>query len=148
MFYNTGISTYIWVLTNRKRKERRGKIQLINAVDLFVKMRKSLGNKRSELSNGNIAEIVGLYGDVTKNGRSKLFDNEDFGYRQITVERPLRLSFQLTNERIDAFKAEAGFLKLATSKKASKGNRRSRRARNSRLRFWRCWKTWRDRRST
>ncbi len=120
MFYNTGISTYIWMLTNRKRKERRGKVQLINAVDLFVKMRKSLGNKRNELSTGNIAEIVELYGDVTKNGRSKVFDNEDFGYRQITVERPLRLAFQVTPERIDAFKLEAAFQKLATSKKKGK----------------------------
>jgi type I restriction enzyme M protein len=120
MFYNTGISTYIWILTNRKRKERRGKVQLINAVDLFVKMRKSLGNKRNELSNGNIAETVELYGDVTKNGRSKVFDNEDFGYRQITVERPLRLAFQVTQERIDAFKLEAAFQKLATTKKKGK----------------------------
>jgi len=62
-------------------------------------MRKSLGNKRNELSNGNIAEIVELYGDVTKNGRSKVFDNEDFGYRQIKVDRPLRLAFQVTPER-------------------------------------------------
>jgi type I restriction enzyme M protein len=120
MFYNTGISTFIWILTNRKRKERRGKVQLINAVDLFVKMRKSLGNKRNELSNGNIAETVELYGDVTKNGRSKVFDNEDFGYRQITVERPLRLAFQVTQERIDAFKLEAAFQKLATTKKKGK----------------------------
>jgi type I restriction enzyme M protein len=120
MFYNTGISTYIWILTNRKRKERRGKVQLINAVDLFVKMRKSLGNKRNELSNGNIAETVELYGDVTKNGRSKVFDNEDFGYHQITVERPLRLAFQVTQERIDAFKLEAAFQKLATTKKKGK----------------------------
>lgn len=120
MFYNTGIGTYLWILTNRKRKERRGKVQLINAVDLFVKMRKSLGNKRCELSTGNIAEIVELYGDVTKNGRSKVFDNEDFGYRQITVERPLRLAFQVTPERIDAFKLEAAFQKLATSKKKGK----------------------------
>jgi type I restriction enzyme M protein len=120
MFYNTGIATYIWILTNRKRKERRGKIQLVNAVDLFVKMRKNLGNKRNEMSSNNIAEIVELYGDVTKNGRSKLFDNEDFGYRQITVERPLRLAFQVTPERIDTFKLEASFQKLAISKKKGK----------------------------
>src|SRR4029077_15501255 len=94
--------------------------QLINAIDLFVKMRKSLGNKRNELSNGNIAEIVELYGDVTKNGRSKLFDNEDFGYLQITVEHPLRLAFQVTRERVDAFKLEAAFQKLATTKKKGK----------------------------
>src|SRR5579859_477580 len=124
MFYNTGIATYIWVLTNRKRKERRGKVQLINAVDLFVKMRKSLGNKRNELSSDNIAEIVELYGDVAKNGRSKVFDNDDFGYRQITVERPLRLSFQVTPKRIEAFKLEAAFQKLATSeKKGTQGQR-------------------------
>jgi type I restriction enzyme M protein len=120
MFYNTGIATYIWVLTNRKRKQRRGKVQLINAVDLFVKMRKSLGNKRNELSSGNIAEVVELYGDVTKNGRSKVFDNDDFGYRQITVERPLRLAFRVTPDHIDAFKLDAAFQKLATSKKKGK----------------------------
>jgi type I restriction enzyme M protein len=120
MFYNTGIATYVWVLTNRKRKERRGKVQLINAVDLFVKMRKSLGNKRNEFSSANISEIVELYGDVTKNGRSKVFENEDFGYRQITVERPLRLAFQVTSERIDAFKIEPAFQKVATSKKKGK----------------------------
>jgi type I restriction enzyme M protein len=120
MFYNTGIATYIWIITNRKRKERRGKVQLINATDLFVKMRKGLGNKRNELSNANIAEIVELYGDVTKNGRSKLFDNSDFGYRQITVERPLRLAFQVTPERIAALKEEGAFQKLAASKKKGK----------------------------
>jgi type I restriction enzyme M protein len=124
MFYNTGISTFVFVLTNRKRKERRGKIQLINATDLFVKMRKSLGNKRNELSDENIAEIVQLYGDVTKNGRSKLFDNSDFGYRQITVERPLRLSFQVTPERIELLKEETAFQKLATTKKKGKDGQR------------------------
>jgi type I restriction enzyme M protein len=120
MFYNTNISTFIWILTNRKRKERRGKVQLISAVDLFVKMRKGLGNKRNELSNSNIAEIVELYGDVTKNGRSKVFDNEDFGYHQVTVERPQRLAFQVTPERIETFKLEAAFQKLASSKKKGK----------------------------
>jgi type I restriction enzyme M protein len=120
MFYNTGISTYIWVLTNRKRKERRGKIQLVNAADLFQKMRKSLGNKRNELSDENIAEMVRIYGDVTQNGRSKLFDNSDFGYRQITVERPLRLAFQVTPERVATLQEENAFQKLATSKKKGK----------------------------
>ena len=124
MFYNTGIATYIWILTNRKRKDRRGKVQLINATDLYVKMRKSLGNKRNELSDGNIKEIVDLYGDVTKNGRSKLFDNSDFGYHQITVERPLRLAFQVTPERIAALKEEGAFQKLATSKKKGKEGQR------------------------
>ena len=124
MFYNTGIATYLWILTNRKRRDRRGKVQLINATDLFVKMRKSLGNKRNELSDGNIAEIVDLYGDLTKNGRSKLFDNSDFGYHQITVERPLRLAFQVKPERIAALKEEGAFQKLATSKKKGKEGQR------------------------
>ena len=124
MFYNTGIATYIWILTNRKRRERRGKVQLINATDLFVKMRKSLGNKRNELSDGNIAEVVDLYGDLTKNGHSKLFDNSDFGYRQITVERPLRLAFQVTPKRIAALKEEGAFQKLATSKKKGREGQR------------------------
>jgi type I restriction enzyme M protein len=124
MFYNTGISTFIWILPNRKRKERRGKVQLINAADLSVKMGKGLGNKRNELSNANIAEIVQLYGDVTKNGRSKVFDNSDFGYRQITVERPLRLAFQVTAERIAVLREEGAFQKLATSKKKGKDGQR------------------------
>ena len=124
MFYNTGIATYVWVLTNRKRRERRGKIQLINVTDLFVKMRKNLGSKRNELSNENIAEVVELYGDVTKNGRSKLFENADFGYQQITVERPLRLAFQITPERIQVLKEEAAFQKLASTKKKGKEGQR------------------------
>jgi type I restriction enzyme M protein len=124
MFYNTGIATYLWILTNRKRRERRGKVQLINATDLFVRMRKSLGNKRNELSDGNIAEVVDLYGDLTKNGRSKLFGNSDFGYQQITVERPLRLAFQVTPERIMTLKEESAFQKLAASKKKGKEGQR------------------------
>jgi type I restriction enzyme M protein len=120
MFYNTGIATYIWVVTNRKRKERRGKIQLINATELFVRMRKSLGNKRNELSSDNIAEIVRLYGDVTLNGRSKVFENSDFGYHQITVERPLRLAFQVTVERISLLKEESAYQKLVAPKKKAK----------------------------
>lgn len=90
MFYNTGIATYIWLLTNHKRPSRRGKIQLINATELYGKMRKSLGSKRKELSEQHIAEIVRLYGDFAENERSKIFSNDDFGYRTITVERPLR----------------------------------------------------------
>ena len=128
MFYNTGIATYIWVLTNRKRKERRGKIHLINATDLFVKMRKNLGEKRNKIGDprddpkepDQIAEIVRLYGDATLNGRSKVFDNSDFGYRQITVGRPLRRAFRVTAERIAALKKDSAFQKLATSKKKGK----------------------------
>lgn len=120
LFYNTGISTYIWVVTNRKPEARRGKVQLINAVDLFQKMRKSLGNKRNELSKADIDEIVKLYGEFRENERSKIFDNDDFGYRRIVVERPLRLSFQASPERIARLKEEAAFQKLARTKKKGK----------------------------
>lgn len=120
LFYNTGISTYVWVVTNRKPKVRKGKVQLINAVDLFQKMRKSLGNKRNELSQENIDEVVRLYGEFKENERSKVFDNDDFGYRRIVVERPLRLNFQASPERIERVKEETAFQNLARSKKKGK----------------------------
>ena len=123
LFYNTGIFTYVWIVTNRKRPERRGEVQLINAVDLFQKMRKSLGNKRNEIGDGtenkadHIAEITQLYGGVITNGRSKVFDNQDFGFRKITVERPLRLSFQATPERIESLHEVKTFQNLAKKKR-------------------------------
>ncbi len=90
LFYNTGIFTYIWIVTNRKPKERKGKIQLINAISFYNKMSRSLGNKRNEIGEGHIESITKIYGDFKENEFSKIFDNEDFGYWQITVERPLR----------------------------------------------------------
>nr|WP_062287456.1 class I SAM-dependent DNA methyltransferase [Demequina phytophila] len=102
MFYNTGISTYIWILTNRKTDERRGKIQLIDARELYVKLRKGLGSKRNELSADNVADIVKLYAEFEDTEQSKIFTNEDFLYRTITVERPLKLRWQATPEGIDA----------------------------------------------
>jgi type I restriction enzyme M protein len=100
MFYNTGISTYIWIVTNRKPDNRKGKVQLIDASSMFQKMRKSLGSKRKELSSEHIEEITRLFGeakdvsvagaDGTKAPISRIFRNEDFGYRTITVERPER----------------------------------------------------------
>ncbi len=117
LFYNTGIHTYVWVVTNRKPEARRGKVQLINAVDLFQKMRKSLGNKRNELSRANIDEVVKLYGELTQSERSKIFDNDDFGYRRIVVERPLRLAFQASPERLARLAEENAFQNLARSKK-------------------------------
>ena len=89
MFYNTGISTYVWILTNRKSDHRKGKVQLINGAEFFQKMRKSLGSKRKELGEGDITRIVTLYGEFEENEYSKIFDNADFGYSTITVERPL-----------------------------------------------------------
>ncbi len=89
LFYNTGISTYIWIVTNRKRPERQGKVQLVDARDLFVKMRKSLGNKRKQISADQIAEIVQLHGAFTEGDRVKILLNERFGVQRVTVERPL-----------------------------------------------------------
>ncbi|MCH8903128.1 MAG: SAM-dependent DNA methyltransferase [Bacteroidetes bacterium] len=90
LFYNTGISTYIWVISNHKDEPRKGKVQLINAVDFYKKMSKSLGDKRNELSQQHIADITKLYGDFKKTKHSKIFDNSDFGYSKVTVERPLK----------------------------------------------------------
>jgi type I restriction enzyme M protein len=95
MFYNTGISTYIWILSNRKPAERKGKVHLIDASSFWQKMRKSLGSKRKELSPEQSAEITRLFGNFEEaehDGKpiSRIFRNEDFGYRTITVERPLR----------------------------------------------------------
>jgi hypothetical protein len=117
LFYNTGLATYIWVLTNKKPKHRRGKVQLIKAVDLFEKMKKSLGNKRNELSAEHIATVATTFGEFRESAISKVFDNEDFGYRLITVERPLRLSFQASPERLAFLRDEKASAALARSKK-------------------------------
>lgn len=95
MFYNTGISTYVWILTNRKPAARKGKVQLIDGGDMWQKLRKSLGSKRKVLSDAHIEEITRLFGrfkEVEKDGKpiSRIFKNADFGYTTITVERPLR----------------------------------------------------------
>ena len=91
IFYNTGIATYIWVLSNKKAGTKRaGKIQLIDASGLFEKRRKALGNKRNDIPQSAIDTITRLYGDMAENDISKIFDNSDFGYTKITVERPLK----------------------------------------------------------
>ena len=105
LFYNTGISTYFWVVTNRKAPERRGKVQLVDAREYFVKMRKSLGNKRNELSDAQIEEITRLYGCFEAGENVKIFPNEAFGFLRITVERPLKLRWELTDESIAAVMA-------------------------------------------
>ncbi len=135
MFYNTGIFTYIWLVSNRKRNGRKGKVQLVDATKHFQKMRKSLGNKRNELSDKHINEITRLYADFTHDNTSKvkvkvdgkeveqdricakIFDNRDFGFLKITVERPLQLNFQASAERIEKLKTERAFIGLAVSKK-------------------------------
>ena len=102
MFYNTGITTYLWIIDNDKRPERKGKVQLIDGTSFSHKMRKSLGSKRKELGPEDIQTIVQLYGEANESDVSKTFRNEDFGYRTITIERPLRLNWALTRERWDA----------------------------------------------
>jgi type I restriction enzyme M protein len=139
LFYNTGISTYLWLLTNRKEKERKRKIQLVDARNFWVQMEKSLGNKRRRIGDpgekekdpDHIADITKIFGNF-KDGEthpfkieeqekiltvSKVFDNEDFGFNKITVERPLRLNFQASAERIPRLDEESSFKNLATSNK-------------------------------
>jgi type I restriction enzyme M protein len=121
LFYNTGISTYIWILTNHKMAHQKGKVQLVNAVDMYQKMRKSLGNKRNEISEEQINQIVEMYGETKESDNVKIFNNEDFGYYRVTVERPLRLNFQMTEERIERLNDERAFKNLATSRKRGDG---------------------------
>jgi type I restriction enzyme M protein len=106
IFYNTGIPTYIFIITNRKPEHRKGKVQLINAngENFFGKMKKSLGSKRNELTKKNIDEITKLYIDFKPTEHSKIFDNIEFGYAQIIVHRPLRLMVQFTAKRVTSIR--------------------------------------------
>jgi type I restriction enzyme M protein len=115
LFYNTGISTYFWIVTNRKRPERRGKVQLVDARDFWVKMRKSLGEKRKAITAEQIAEVTRLYGDFTEGERVKIFPNESFGSMRITVERPLRLRWEVTDETIALAQATKQWAKLGSA---------------------------------
>ncbi len=108
LFYNTGISTYFWVLSNRKSLERQGKVALVDAREMYVKMRKSLGNKRREITAGQIETITNLYADALTlsaddHPQVKIFNTTDFGYQRITVERPLRLRFEVTEDTLAVF---------------------------------------------
>lgn len=116
LFYNTGISTYFWVLTNRKAPERRGKVQLIDARELFQKMRKSLGEKRKRIDDAQRAEIVRLYGEFAESERVKILPNESFGFMRITVERPLRIRHEITDETLAAVDAARPLAKVDPEK--------------------------------
>lgn len=124
LFYNTGIFTYVWIVTNRKPKQRKGKIQLINVISFYEKMTRSLGNKRNEISDEQIEEITRIYGDLEEGEYCKIFDNEDFGYWRITVERPLRLNFQVSEERRERLEDEKAFANLAESKKKGEAGKK------------------------
>lgn len=108
MFYNTGISTYIWVLSNNKAAHRKGKVQLIDGSELYRKLRKNLGAKNCEFAPEHIEQITNLYLDMKHEGISKVFDNRDFGFYKVTVERPLRLVAQFTPERIASLRFMTG----------------------------------------
>jgi type I restriction enzyme M protein len=104
IFYNTGIPTYIWIVSNKKDPKRKGKVQLINAMELYEKLRKNLGQKNCEMKSAQIDTITNLYMDFVENDISKIYNNEYFGYNKITVERPLRLSAQFTPEAISTLR--------------------------------------------
>ncbi len=125
LFYNTGIFTYLWIVTNNKPKNRMGKIQLINASgpEFYQKMKTSLGMKRNEIeeeNNGQITKITKIFKEFKEGEYSKIFDNKDFGYTRITVERPLKRNFEVKNERIEILKQEKNFLKLPEEKGTEK----------------------------
>ncbi len=131
LFYNTGIATYIWLLTNRKIPERQGKVQLIDASSFWVPMPRSLGDKRRQIPPDKARDILKILSDyqdgdtriVSRNGNqeemivSRVFPTTHFGFRKVTVERPLRLNFQASTERIGRIEEEKGFQALATSRK-------------------------------
>lgn len=102
LFYNTGIATYIWVLSKNKRKERQGLIQLIDASNIYHKLRKALGNKRNEITPEDRVQITKLYADFKENEYSKIYKNEEFIYREYTIMQPLQRSYAITKERIQA----------------------------------------------
>ena len=139
LFYNTGIYTYIWLVTNRKPEERRGHVQLIDGTRFFRKMKKSLNNKRNEISDEQIDAITRLYGNYSdgetaevvtdhKIGEtetrtvSRVFENREFGFLKVTVERPLRMNFEASPERIARLDDESAFANLASSKKRKDDN--------------------------
>ncbi len=117
LFYNTGIPTFIWVLSNKKPQNRRDKVQLIDATSFWQPMRRGLGDKRREISKEQIAEIIQLYREQPNNAHSKIFDRRDFGYRKVTVERPLQVNFQATEERIARLDRERAFRNLIKNAK-------------------------------
>ena len=115
MFYNTGIATYIWVLSNKKEKKRKGKVQLIDASGIYSKMRKGLGSKSNELTDGQIRKISEAFTEFQQTEISRIFDNDDFAYWSITVERPLRLAWQLTEEKLSVIGDTAYYLPVLKS---------------------------------
>lgn len=123
LFFNTGIGTYIWVISNKKPKERKGKVMLIDAREMKTSLRKNLGDKRVEISENQANEIINAYKDYKEiDGgkiKTKLFNSTEFSYRKITIEHPLQKNFEITEERLERLMAENAFMKLATSEKTN-----------------------------
>lgn len=123
MFYNTGIHTYVWILSNKKESQRKGKIQLIDARDKFVHLRRNLGDKGKEISPEQISEITKFYCEFKESAASKIFENHEFGFHRVTIEQPLRLRFQKNEETLSRFQSESAFKNLAKSKKKNEAER-------------------------
>jgi type I restriction enzyme M protein len=117
LFYNTGIATYVWVLSNRKPTDRAGRVLLVDATSFWTPMRKSLGDKRREVPAERAAEIVRLVGTFADGEHCKVFPTTHFGFRKIAVDRPLRMNFQASADRIARIEEERAFQNLATSQK-------------------------------
>lgn len=122
MFYNTGIATYIWVLGNRKESKRKGKVQLVDASGIYSKMRKGLGSKSNELTESHIQQITDAFEEFQQNEISRIFENDHFAYWSITVERPLRLAWQLTDERLSSIENINFYLPVLTALQKQFGN--------------------------
>ena len=117
LFYNTGILTYVWIVTNRKTAIRRKKIQLIDGTSFFERMKKPLGEKRKLLTEEHIADLTKIYGEFLPGEHCRIFDNDDFAYWKVTMERPLRLNFKVDEERTARLWEQKPFTNLATSRR-------------------------------
>ena len=116
LFYNTGISTFVWVITNNKAPERRGKVQLIDARDLFTKLPKSLGNKRNTLTDAHIAEVVSLYGDAAEGGRARWMTNAELGFQRVPISRPKRARVRGGGEALEQLRQHPAWIQLTVRK--------------------------------
>jgi len=123
MFYNTGIGTYIWIISNRKPADRKGKVQLIDARDLYQKTRKSLGQKRKSVKETK-DEISKLYLDFKPSDKVKIYDTTNFAFRQITIERPLRLRFEISDESMGRLKSNRTFSEDSPSRKKGEAGKK------------------------
>ena len=116
LFFNTGIGTYIWILTNKKTPNRQGRVQLIDAREEYAGMRKNLGKKRHTIPEDSLTKIIKTYNEFAESDKVKIYNNEDFGYTKIIVERPMQLNYQVTQERLENLYSYSAFKKLAESK--------------------------------